>query len=124
MGQTLGDGIVALALAAVFLGYWYFKHRERHRRLEILHQERLAAMDKGIPLPELPIDPPPLRNPASQHVPLILGIVLFAFGTGLMIALRVISVSKLSVLWPMPLPVALMGLGLLLYSVLTGNRER
>jgi Domain of unknown function (DUF6249) len=124
MGQTLGDGIVALAVAAVFLGYWYFKHRERQRRLEILHQERLTAMDKGIPLPELPIDPPPVRNPASQHVPLILGIVLFAFGTGLMIALRLIVVSDLSTFWPLPLPVALMGLGLLLYSVLTGSRER
>ena len=54
-----------------FLGYFYFKHAERPRRLEIIHAERLAAMDKGIPLPELPLDPvkrPPrlrIREPRS-----------------------------------------------------------
>ena len=47
-----------VALAAIAIAYLYFKHRERQRRLEVIHQERVAAMDKGIPLPELAIDPP------------------------------------------------------------------
>ena len=58
MGHSIGDGIIVVALAAAFLGYIYLKFLERQRRLEILHQERVAAMEKGIPLPELPIDPP------------------------------------------------------------------
>ena len=58
MGHTIGDGIIVTALAAAFVAYLYFKHIERQRRLEIVHQERLAAMEKGIPLPEFPLDPP------------------------------------------------------------------
>jgi len=38
---------------AAFIGYRYLKHREGQRRLELIHAERLAAMDKGIPLPVL-----------------------------------------------------------------------
>jgi hypothetical protein len=34
----------------------YLTYRERQRRLEVLHQERIVAMEKGIPLPELPLE--------------------------------------------------------------------
>jgi hypothetical protein len=51
MGPSIGDGIIVLALAAAFVAYRYLKHRERQRRLDIVHRERLAAMDKGTPLP-------------------------------------------------------------------------
>ena len=43
-----------VALAAAFLGYFYLTHLDRRRRLEIVHEKRLAAMEKGIPLPEQP----------------------------------------------------------------------
>ena len=49
MGHSIGDGIIVMALAAAFLGFFYLKFLERQRRLEILHQERLAAMEKGFP---------------------------------------------------------------------------
>jgi len=52
----VGDGIVLLALAAGVVGYAYVSHRSRQKRLEIVHQERLVAMEKGIPLPEFPLD--------------------------------------------------------------------
>ena len=128
MGQTIGDGIVAVALAAAFLGYFYFKHREKQRRLEVIHAERLAAMEKGIPLPELPHDLPkmPDPRPSGQHVPLILGILLFGFGTGAMIALGLLTAPGTHGfvgLWPVPLPLALMGLGMLLYYFLAGRRQ-
>jgi len=32
-------------------------HRSRQKRLEIIHQERIAAMEKGIPLPGFPLEP-------------------------------------------------------------------
>jgi hypothetical protein len=75
MGHTLGDGIIVAALAATLVAYLYFRHVERRRRLEIVHQERLAAMDKGIPLPELPLDPQSVPKPPDPREPLLHGIV-------------------------------------------------
>jgi hypothetical protein len=48
MGHSIGDGIVALAIASIFLGYFYWKYRGKQQRLEVIHKERLVAMDKGI----------------------------------------------------------------------------
>jgi hypothetical protein len=122
MGHSIGDGIIVLALAAAFLGYFYLKHLERQRRLEIVHQERLAAMDKGIPLPELPIDPPRVQAPPDPRIPLILGIVLLAVGGGAMAAFSLVSGDSIHMFWPMPLPLALVGVGLMLYYFLAQNR--
>ena len=61
MSYTVGDGMVALALAAGVVGYIYVKHQSRRKRLELIHQERLVAMEKGIPLPEFPLEQ--ARNP-------------------------------------------------------------
>ncbi len=124
MPHSIGDGILVIALAAAFLGYLYLKNSERLRRLDILHEERLAAMDKGIPLPELSIDPPMIEKRPDPHVPLILGIVLLAAGSDSMIALRLIPTGDERVFWPLPLPLAMIGLGLMLYHFLAGNRER
>ena len=124
MGHSIGDGIVTLALAAAFLGYFYFKFRAKQHRLDIIHQERLAAMDKGIPLPELPIDPPEAIRRPDPRVPLILGIVLLAVGGGSMIALHFVAEMARGGFWTLPLPVALVGLGLMLYHFLAGTRER
>ena len=124
MGQTFGDGIVAIAMAAAFLGWYYFKHRATMRRLEILHQERTAAMEKGIPLPELPLDPPKAPDPHTGNIPLILGILLLSLGAGLMIALRLIPEFSIQMFWPLPLPFALAGAGLLLYHFLSTEGRR
>lgn len=124
MGHSIGDGIIVVALAGTLLGYLYLKYREKLRRLEIIHQERLAAMDKGIPLPELPIDPPVVQRLPDPHIPLILGIVLVALGAGSMIALSLISNAGERISWPLPLPFVMVGLGLMLYYFLAANRER
>jgi hypothetical protein len=119
MSYSVGDGIVVTALTAGAVGYFYLKAQERRRRLEIIHAERVEAMDKGIPLPELPMEAPTTSRGADPHTPLIMGIVLAAFGFGTMIAMSM--VEEFHRAWPMPLPVALMGLGLVLYYVLTGG---
>ena len=46
MSYTVGDGMVALALALGVVGYVYVTHQSRRKRLEIIHQERLVAMEK------------------------------------------------------------------------------
>lgn len=121
MGHTFGDGIIVVALAAAFVAYLYFKHIERQRRLEIVHQERLAAMEKGIPLPELPLDPPRIPDPRA---PLLHGIVWSALGIGGMLALRFGPLPNAPMLWPLPLPLALLGIGLMLYYALASDRAR
>ena len=115
MPHTIADALIVMALIAGFLGYLYLKGREKQRRLDIIHAERLAAIDKGIPLPELPIDPPPSawRRPPDPKVPLAIGIVLTAFGVGAMAMLAIIAQGR--PFWAVPLPIAMMGLGLILF---------
>ncbi len=125
MAHTVGDGIIVAALAAACVAYLYFRHVERQRRLEIVHLERLAAMEHGIPLPELPLDPPRVRTPPDPRAPLLHGIVWSALGGGAMLALGLIGpLPDGPALWPLPLPLALLGIGLILYDALASDRAR
>lgn len=119
MGHSIGDGIIVTALAMAVVGSFLLRFLERRRRLEILHAERVVAMEKGIPLPELPLEPPIVgySRPPDPRAPLIFGMVLTAFGVGSMIALSL--VDRLRAAWPLPLPVTFIGVGLILYYVLT-----
>lgn len=119
MEHTIADALIVAALIAGVLGFLYLKRREKQWRLDLLHAERLAAMDKGIPLPELPIDPPARawRRPPDPKAPLAIGIVLTAFGAGAMLMLAIVAQGQK--LWAVPLPIALMGLGLILFYRLT-----
>jgi hypothetical protein len=55
------DPFTMLSIAIVFgvsagmLNIWV-SHRRKQQVLEQWHKERMAAMDKGLPLPELPIN--------------------------------------------------------------------
>ena len=122
MGHSVGDGIIVASIAAAIVAYLYFGHVERRRRLELVHQERLAAMDKGIPLPELPLDPVRVPKPPDPKATLIHGIVWSALGIGAMIALRFFPNAP--TLWPLPLPLAFLGVGLILYYALASERAR
>jgi hypothetical protein len=125
MGHSLGDGLIVASLAMALVAYLYFKHAERRQRLEIVHQERLAAMDKGIPLPELPLDPPRVPKPADPRAPLLHGMVWLALGGGAILTLRLIGPSLDGMaLWPLPLPLVVLGLGLILYYALASDRAR
>jgi hypothetical protein len=125
MGLSIGDAMVVAALAAAFVGYFYFKHRERQHRLDLVHEERLAAMEKGIPLPELPIDPPKIERPPNPRGFLVHGIVWTALGVGSMITVRLVEGPVVqNPVWPFPLPVALLGIGLMLYYFLVAERAR
>lgn len=124
MGHSVGDGLIVASLAAAFVAYFYFKHVERRRRMELVHQERLAAMDKGIPLPELPLDPPRVPTPRDPKAPLVHGIVWLALGGGAMLALRFVRLPEGQAVWPLPLPIALLGVGMLLFYALASERRR
>jgi hypothetical protein len=113
MNSTVGEGMVAMALAAAFVGYQYLKHQHLRKRMEIIHQERLVAMEKGIPLPELPLEPgPDPRGSDPDYVIPILGMVLLSLSLGTMIVLYLNSDSGNS-FWVAPLPFAFLGVGFL-----------
>jgi hypothetical protein len=122
MGHSIGDGLIVASLAATLSAYLYFKHVERRRRLEIVHQERMAAIEKGIPLPELPLDPTRTPRPADPREPLLHGIVWTALGTGGMAGLMLFPTSM--TIWPLTLPLMFLGVGLVLYYVLASRRPR
>jgi hypothetical protein len=98
--------------------------RTKRRRMEMLHLERMAALEKGVPLPELPaLDQPP--RPSSgflRGVTLVWGIIFLCGGVGSMIALLLTSASELSRYWTLPMPVAFVGVGLLIYHFLARER--
>ncbi len=123
-GHSIGDGIIVAALAGAFIAYLYFKHADRQRRLEIIHAERLAAMDKGIPLPELPLDPVKLPRPPDPRAPLVHGVVWTSLGIGAMIASWLFPRGTESAArwWPLPLPLVLLGIGLTLYYYFISRR--
>ena len=124
MSYTVGDGMVALALAAGVVGYFYVTHQSRRKRLEIIHQERLAAMEKGIPLPEFPLEPERKPHVPDPNVLPILGIVLLSLSVGAMIALPQFLPAPAQGLWIAPLPFAFLGVGLLAFHFLKRDAGR
>jgi len=124
MSYTIGDGMVALALAGGIVGYLYMRHQSRQKRLEIIHQERMAAMEKGIPLPEFPLEPTPERRPPDPTVLPILGTVLFTLSLGTMIVLHANLPAESHSAWISPLPFAFLGVGLIAFHFLKGEPRR
>src|ERR1700677_687840 len=124
MSATIGDGITAIALAGGIVGYLYLEHRTTKKRIEITHQERMAAMEKGIPLPEFPLDPVPQNRPKNDTVLPILGIVLLTLSIGTMIALCFNHQARSHGGWIAPLPFAFLGVGLFAFHILQSRPPR
>lgn len=123
MSYTVGDGTVVFGLAAGIVGYLYVKHLSRQKRLEIIHQERMAAMEKGIPLPEFPLEPTRDHSQDANVLP-ILGTVLFSLSLGTMIVLYLTLEDKSHIFWVTPLPFAFLGMGLIAFHFLKSEPRR
>ena len=120
---TIGDGMVALALAGGIVGYLFMKYSGRQKRMEIIHQERMAAMEKGIPLPEFPLDlTEEHRRPDPPVIP-ILGIILSTLSIGTMIVLYLTLDAASHTFWIAPLPFVFMGVGLFVFHILGTARR-
>jgi hypothetical protein len=125
MSYSVGDGMVSLALAAGIVGYVYIKQEGRRKRLEMIHQERLAAMEKGIPLPEFPLEPEPNpRGSDPDNVIPILGTVLLSLSVGAMIVLYQTLAEDAHGFWVAPLPLAFLGVGFLTFHFLNRASSR
>ena len=118
---SIADLIFAIALAGVFITpAWlsYLQYRARRRSSEMIHQERMA---KGIPLPELsnfvPILSPQPKHPNPQ-ASLLTGIISLCASIGAMIVMFIVLPLENRAFWILPLPLALIGIGLMIYYVL------
>jgi hypothetical protein len=118
MSATIGDGMTVLALAAGIVGYFYVKQQSLHKKNEIIHQERMAAMEKGIPLPEFPFEQEKERREPEQDVIAILGIFLLSLSLGTMIVLYLSLPGPSHSFWISPLPFAFLGCGLIVFRFL------
>ena len=118
---------------------WLVRKRAREanamKRRELVHQERLAAIERGVPLPEIP----DLEDSASdwlspeadyvralwlRRVSLFLGLVAVATGVGMCAAFYWSSDRGFNSMWTLGLIPILAGTGLLLYGVVSLMTDR
>ncbi len=123
-------------LAGVALAVWarHLREAKKVALREMIHQERMAALEKGVTLPELAPDVAAgLGEAASgtawvRSAALLAGLVLGVGGFGMMVAFLLIGpgtgVSDLSLLWPLGLIPAAAGVGLLLFWLLDRSPRR
>jgi hypothetical protein len=131
-------GIALLIVGLVGLGTLgrYLRESKVTRMYEMIHVERLKAMEKDIPLPNLGHDDivqeltslraadPPNRDSRGGMVwlrvySLFLGLVFLFGGVGVLAGLRWVLVPEASELWPLGFIPVMVGLGLLLFHQLT-----
>lgn len=110
--------------SAVLMVIWYVRGQRRQRRLELIHAERMAAIEKGIPLPEMPdyealAHPSELRgNALNPRWPLGMGTVIAMLGLGLCAALFLSGDEYHNQIWPFGLIGVFLGVGLILHYFL------
>lgn len=90
-------GIVAIlagisAPAAVLVVFLVLNYRKRRRLMELHHAERMAAIERGMELPPLPIEL--LEGSRRRSTSLLPGLVWFFVGIGVMIAMRATGESE------------------------------
>jgi hypothetical protein len=108
---------------------WSLRSKANMEKLRIAHEERMKAMEKGIPLPEFPdlkngdsrIEITPIR--VNPRWPLGLGAVFVLLGLGFIAAMMLSSDAELFGLWSLGLLGIFFGVGLMLYYLLTRQSE-
>jgi len=113
--------------AILILIFWYVRGVWRDRRLKMLHEERMKALEKGIPLAEFP----ELYNPSegwltrqfSSEVnprwPLGVGTLLISTGLGLCLSFYLSGDEYLREIWSFGLIGVFVGFGFFLHYLIT-----
>jgi hypothetical protein len=124
LGLTWVFGWAVFVLVVIFL-----RNRKRQKIMELIHKERLAAMEKGIPPPEWP-DYSGKGLPGegmnggwipSARSHLGTGGLLFMLGIGTCVAFLLLPESDVNQFWPVGLILVFLGLGYGLRYLLTKN---
>jgi hypothetical protein len=113
---------------------WHLKGQRRQKRMELIHKERMMAMEKGIPLPELPeFGEPPARSALAEAVasirinprwPLGLGAICVLVGAGVCLAFWLSPIPEPHQAWPFGLLGVFFGVGLFFHYFLTRPATR
>lgn len=115
---------------AVLIIIWHFRSKQRIERLNLIHQERMKAMEKGIPLPEFPQLDEEARQFAMPSVkvnpkwPLGLGALCIMTGLGVTVAFLLSNDPELAKMWSLGFIGVFFGIGLAGYYVLTRTPRR
>jgi hypothetical protein len=124
----MNDGSVFLIVwtfgwVILLIVIWQLRARRAERRLERIHKERMMAMEKGIPLPEIPDYEEKSGAWMGLRVnpkwPLGVGAIFVMLGLGLTFALRVTQDADLRRVWAFGLLGVFFGVGLWLHYFLT-----
>jgi len=120
--------------AAVLLIAWHLRNKRRLEKLQIIHEERMKAMEKGIPLPEFPdLEESESKiilgkalatnieaRPWNPRWPLGVGALFIMGGLGTSVAMRLSNnYSFHHELWPFGLIAVFIGVGMILFYALT-----
>lgn len=131
MGQEYFYVIVGLFWIFAWVGVWLVRRRAVEARAlkmrEMLHRERVAAIEKGVPLPELPVeseavstwlDPEAerLRSMWLKRVSLVMGFVFLFTGLGICAAFFWAPDQGFHGMWTIGMIPAMAGVGFLLYA--------
>jgi uncharacterized membrane protein YfcA len=113
---------------------WFVRSGRRQQRLELAHKERMMAMEKGIPLPELPDNEDPARRPLVAEAfgqirlnprwPLGVGALSIMLGIGTSLALWLSQEDYHNRVWSFGLIGVFLGFGLMLHYWLTRPQGR
>jgi hypothetical protein len=106
---VLGVGIAIVAIVT--------SHREKQKRAELRHRERMAAIEKGI---ELPLDPDPDAEPKKSGSALKSGLISLFLGIVLYIAIREVTGDDIALFGLIP---AAIGVGTLISYFVEGRKK-
>ncbi len=126
-GNVLLAVVAIIAIVAMTTTrYWRLS-----RRRDLLHEERMAAIDKGVPIPEdieSDVDEGQTRD---RHNPAYAGTILTALGLGLLVSSRAVPRTQFGIdvqqalafleVWAYPF--LAIGLGLLLLAYFTRRNK-
>ena len=125
--------LIALVWIFGWATIWYLRRRAVEQRAlklrELLHSERMAAIEKGVPLPEIPsdddADPSWMRPEAEQlrvawlrRIALVLGLLALFVGLGMCAGFYWAPDRGFQGMWTIGFIPAMAGVGLLLYAVI------
>lgn len=121
------------ACAVVLIVVWHLRSKRRMEKMSLIHEERMKAIEKGVPLPEFPelseeakmqqfdrVFTPPRLNP---RWPIGAGAVISMAGLGFLAAMMLSGDSELAKLWSIGLIPIFIGFGLILYFFLTRHPD-
>ena len=116
-------GVVwVFGFAAVILVAWHLRGKRHLERMNMIHQERMKALEKEVPLPEFPNFEEPSRITVTSgnwnpRWPLGVGALLIMAGMGTSVAM--LMGNGFEDIWPFGMTGVFVGVGMFLYYFLT-----